>query len=104
MFKTGALFKYLGPESGNVIAEKSSSVIFQATGQLKWVKNNKASNTRQKCTEAPSSNMEILRKSAETLMKEEKEDSEEDVFGKYSQVPYNRGGWNSRGVGNFSMY
>ena len=22
----------------------------------------------------------------------------------YSQVPYNSGGWNSRGVGNFSIY
>ena len=73
----------LGPESGNVIAEKPSSAIFQATGQLKWVKNNKASNKRQKITEAPSSNTEILRKLTETLMKEEKEDSEEDVFGKY---------------------
>ena len=31
----------LGPESGNVIAEKPSSVISQGTGQLKWVKNNK---------------------------------------------------------------
>ena len=28
-----------GPESGNIIAEKPSSVISQATGQLKWVKN-----------------------------------------------------------------
>ena len=28
----------LGPEPGNVNAEKPSSVIFQATGQLKWVK------------------------------------------------------------------
>ena len=73
----------LGPESGNVIAEKPSSAIFQATGQLKWVKDNKASNKRQKITEAPSSNTEILRKLTETLMKEEKEDSEEDVFGKY---------------------
>ena len=71
------------PESGNVIAEKPSSVISQATGQLKWVKNNKASNKRQKITEAPSSITEILRKFTETLMKEEKEDSEEDVFGKY---------------------
>ena len=60
-----------------------SSVIFQATGQLNWVKNNKASNKRQKITEAPSSNTEILQKLTETLMKEEKEDSEEDVFGKY---------------------
>ena len=73
----------LGPESGNVIAEKPSSVISQATGQLKWVKNSKASNRRQKITEAPSSNTEILRKLSETLIKEEKEDSEEDVFGKY---------------------
>ena len=73
----------LGPESGNVIAEKPSSVISQATGQLKWVKNNKASNKREKITEAPSSDTEILRKLTETLMKEEKEDSEEDVFGKY---------------------
>ena len=73
----------LGPESGNVIAEKPSSVISQATGQLKWVKNNKASNKRQKITEAPSSNTEILRKLTETLMNEENEDSEEDVFGKY---------------------
>ena len=82
MFKTGALSQYLGPESGNVIAEKPSSVISQATGQLKWVKNNKASNMRQKFTEAPSSNTEILRKSTQTLMKEEKEDSKDDVFGK----------------------
>ena len=44
----------LGPESGNVIAEKPSSLISQATGQLKWVKNNKASNKQQKITEAPS--------------------------------------------------
>ena len=73
----------LVPESGNVIAEKLSSVISQATGQLKWVKNNKASNKRQKITEAPSSNTEILRKLTETLMKEEKEDSEEDMFAKY---------------------
>ena len=73
----------LGPESGNVIAEKPSSVISQATGQLKWVKNNKASNKREKITEAPSSDTEILRKLTEILMKEEKEDSEEDVFGKY---------------------
>ena len=73
----------LEPESGNVIAEKPSSVISQATGQLKWVKNNKPSNKRQKKTEAPSSNTEILRKLTETLMKEEKKDSEEDVFGKY---------------------
>ena len=73
----------LGSESGNVIAEKPLSVISQATGQLKWVKNNKASNKRQKITEAPSSNTEILRKLTETLMKEEKEDSEGDVFGKY---------------------
>ena len=72
-----------GPESGNVIAEKPSSFISQATGQLKWVKNNKASNKRQKITEAPSSNTEILRKLTETVMKEEKEDSEEDVFAKY---------------------
>ena len=73
----------LGSESENVIAEKQSSVTSQATGQLKWVKNNKASNKRQKITEAPSSNTEILRKLTETLMNEEKEDSEEDVFGKY---------------------
>ena len=73
----------LGSEPGHVIAEKPSSVIFQATGQLKWVKQNKASNKRQKITEAPSSNTEILRKLTETLMKEEKEDIKEDVFGKY---------------------
>ena len=73
----------LGPESGNVIAEKPSSVISQATGQLKWVKNNKASNKGQKITGAPSSNTEILRKLTETLTKEEKGNSEEDVFGKY---------------------
>ena len=73
----------LGPESGNVIAEKPSSVISQDTGQLKWVQNNKASNKGQKITEAPSSNTEILRKLTETLIKEEKEDSEEDVFEKY---------------------
>ena len=73
----------LGSESGNVIAEKPSSLVSQATGHLKWVKNNKASNKRQKVTEAPSSNTEILRKLTETLMKKEKEDSEEDVFGKY---------------------
>ena len=47
------------------------------------MKNNKASNKRQKITEAPPSNTEILRKSTETLMKEKKKDSEEDVFGKY---------------------
>ena len=46
----------LGPESGNVIAEKPLSVISQVTGQLNWVKNNKASNKQQKITEAPSSN------------------------------------------------
>ena len=73
----------LGPESGNVIAEKPSSVISQDTGQLKWVKNNKASNKRQNITEVISSNTKTLRKFNETLMKEEKEDSEEDVFGKY---------------------
>ena len=73
----------LGPESGNVIAEKPSSVISQDTGQLKWVKNNKASNKQQNITEVISSNTKILRKFNETLMKEEKEDSEEDVFGKY---------------------
>ena len=47
------------------------------------MKNNKASNKRQKSTEAPSSNTEILRKLTETLMKEEKEDNEEDAFSKY---------------------
>ena len=49
----------LGPESRKAIAEKPSAVISQATGQLKWVKNN-------------NSNTEILRKLIETLMKEEK--------------------------------
>ena len=84
MFRTGALPPAsLGPESGNVIAEKPLSVISQTTGQLKWVKNNKASNKRQKITKALYSNTEILWKLTETLMKEEKEDSEEDVFGKY---------------------
>ena len=73
----------LGPASGNIIAENLSSVISQATGQLKWVKNNKASNKQQKITEAPSSSTEILWKLTETLTKEEKEDSDEDVFGKY---------------------
>ena len=47
------------------------------------MKNNKATNKRQKITEAPPSTTEILRNLTETLMKEEKEDSEEDVFGKY---------------------
>ena len=47
------------------------------------MKNNKATNKRQKITEAPFSTTEILRKLTETLMKEEKEDSEGDVFGKY---------------------
>ena len=47
------------------------------------MKNNRASNKRQKITETPSSNTEILRKLTETLIKEEKEDSEEDVFGRY---------------------
>ena len=70
--------------SGNVIEEKPSSLISQATGQLRWVKNNKASNKRQKISEAPSPNTEILRKLNETLMKEEKEDSKEDMFGKYA--------------------
>ena len=50
----------LRPESKYLIAEKPSSVISQATGQLKWMKNNRASNKQQKITEAPSSNMEIL--------------------------------------------
>ena len=53
-------------------------IISQATGQLKWVKN-KAASKRQEITEALS-NTEMLRKLTETLMKEEKEDSEEDVF------------------------
>ena len=44
----------LDPESGNVITEKPSSVISQATGQLKWLKNNKALIKRQNITEAPS--------------------------------------------------
>ena len=71
----------LGPESGNVIAQTTSSVISQ--DRIKWMKNNKASNKRQKITEATSSNTERLRKLTETLMKEEKEDSKEGVFGKY---------------------
>ena len=50
------------------------------------MRNNKASNKRQKITEAPSSNTEILRKLTETLMREEKEDSEVDVFGKYVAI------------------
>ena len=83
MFKTGALPQHHLGLNQEIIAEKPPSVISQATGQLKCVKNNKASNKRQKITEAPSSNTEILRKLTETLMKEEKKDIEEDVFGKY---------------------
>ena len=57
------------------------------------MKNNKASNKRQKITEAPSSYTEILRKLTETLMKEEKEDSEEDVFRKYVASELKVGTW-----------
>lgn len=71
----------LEPETTNASIAENPSLIFQATGQQKWVKN-KASNKRQKIAEVFSSNTEILQKLTEILIKEEKEDSEESVFGK----------------------
>ena len=90
----------LEPEAANVSIAEKPSLISQATGQPKWVKN-KASNKWQKITEAPSSNREICPNLTETFIKEEEEHSEEDVFRKYAGSELkglNMWQWNRQGM------
>ena len=74
----------ISPEIENASLVEKASLISEATEYPKWVKN-KVTNKRQRITEdIPSnSNQEILQKLTDTLTIEEKEESVEDVFGKY---------------------
>ena len=70
------------PETTNFSIAKKPWLISQVTGQPKWVKN-KAPNKRKKIAQAPCSNTEALQKLADIMIKEEKEDTEEEVFRRY---------------------